>query len=120
MKTKNISLRINLDPEKVRLNLVSGRRVIDSAGFSYYRDLEDKLTPLEASYLRRYGYIKMGGGRVYDELLTGLITGLDKLLKRNRMGTHHLKSYRISENIGENATSYKIVRAFIAGLKVKV
>lgn len=86
-----MGLTINLDHEKIILELTRNGRLIDSAGFSYYRDLEDKL-----------------------------ITGLDKLLKRNRMGTHHLKSYKISENARENATSYKIVRAFIAGLKVKV
>lgn len=85
----DVELTVNLESERVKLELTRNGRLIDSAGFSYHHDLEDKL-----------------------------ITGLDKLLKRNRVGLHRLKSYKISENIGENATSYKIVRVFIAGLKV--
>ncbi len=82
-------LTINLENEKVKLELTRNGRFIDSAGFSYYHDLEDKL-----------------------------ITNLDKLLKRNRISIHSIKSYKILGNQGQETTTHKIVEAVVCGLKV--
>jgi hypothetical protein len=56
--------------------------------------------------------------RVYKELLTGLISAIDKMSKRNNIDITTIKDYKIRENLGENATSVKIAEAVVEGLKV--
>jgi len=94
--------------------------VLDSETFSYYHDISEKLTPLEVSAIKRKGFIKRGKTVIYGELLTGLITSLDKLLKRNNIDTTALNSFKIRGNTGKNSTSYKIAAAFIEGLRAGV
>lgn len=90
INTGKTTLAIILAKSSVNLQVERGQ-VIDSESFSYYHDLDQKL-----------------------------ITGLDKILKRNKMGAHDLKSFKISSNLGQNSTSHKIAEAFVAGLKVKI
>jgi hypothetical protein len=61
---------------------------VDSKTFTYYHDLDEKL-----------------------------ITGIDKLLKKNKIDISSVKSYKIESNLDENSTSTKIVQAAIEALK---
>ena len=56
--------------------------------------------------------------KYYHDLSAGLITSLDKLLKRNNIDATALKSFKIKGNLGKDSTSHKITRAFVEGLKV--
>lgn len=64
------------------------------------------------------------GKRVIDELIlpidrnldTQLITGLDKLFRRNRLDRLSLKAVEIGGNIDKNSSSYRIILAFKKGL----
>ena len=137
-----MTLLTKIEPDKITLKLLKNRRVIDIEKTKYYHDLSKVLTPLEVSAIKRKGFIKRDGTVIYGELLTGLITTLDKLLKRNNIdpirlfchtkakhskkaksngvGTTAISSFKIRGNIGKNSTSYKIAAAFIEGLKVRV
>ena len=86
-----MTLRVKIDKSEITLGLVTKRKIIDSETFLYYHDLSDLL-----------------------------ISKLDKLLQRNSIDASAIKSFKIQENIGENSTSYKIVAAFIEGLKAKI
>lgn len=83
----DIEIRLNLN--MVELKLTHGKRIIDSLGFFYYHDLDQKL-----------------------------ITYIDRLLKRSRVDLNSIKHCRILESIGKNATSYKITKAFVEGLMI--
>jgi hypothetical protein len=83
-----MELAIKLDYQDCGLELFEKSRSIDSTKFSYYHDLDEKL-----------------------------ITYIDKLLKRNKIDINALKSYKIEENMGENATSVRIAETVIQGLK---
>lgn len=85
-----MKLAITLDQSGLRLELVKNGKVIDSETALYYHNLSDVL-----------------------------ITLLDKLLKRNNIDATVLNSCKIQGNAGDNSTSYKMVAAFIEGLKVK-
>ena len=56
--------------------------------------------------------------KYYHDLSDVLITGLDKLLRRNKIDATALKSFKIRGNLGQDSTSYKIVSAFIEGLQI--
>ena len=113
-------MNINLTQAELTLKLLKNRRVLDLYKSRYYHDLSDVLTPLEVADIIKKGYIKKGGTVIYKELLTGLITSLDRLLKRNNIDTTALKSYKILSNTGRDSTSYKIAAAFLEGLKVRI
>ena len=113
-----MELIIELKNNQCWLELVKKGNGVDAENFSYYHDLDDKLTPLEATYLKRHGYIMREKTRVYKELLTGLISAIDKMSKRNNIDVTTIKDYKIRENLGENATSVKIAEAVVEGLKV--
>ncbi len=83
-------LLITLNQNGLRLEISQKGRLIDFETASYYHDLSDVL-----------------------------ITLLDKLLKRNNIDATVLNSFKIQGNAGDNSTSYKMVAAFIEGLKVK-
>ena len=112
-----MELKIELKNDGAILTLISRNTPVDMESFEYHHDLEIKLTPLEAAYLKRFGYIKKGKCRVYKELLTGLITHLDKLLTRNGIDIVKLKEYNLISALESEATSVKIAEAVIAGLK---
>jgi len=82
-------LEIKLNQSEVELKLLKNRRTIDFITAKYYHDLSDVL-----------------------------ITGLDKLLRRNKIDATALKSFKIRGNLGQDSTSYKIVSAFIEGLQI--
>lgn len=81
-------MQIILIQSDVTLKLVKNGRTLDLQSTKYYHDLSDML-----------------------------ITGLDKLLERNKIDTSSLKSFKIKGNLGQDSTSYKIASAFIAGLQ---
>lgn len=54
----------------------------------------------------------------YHDLDGVLISGLDKLLKKNRINPKVLKTYKIQGNLGKDRTSYKIASSFLAALKI--
>jgi len=114
------TLAITLNQSSAGLQIKMRNKVIDSKSFSYYHDLDRKLTPLQAAYLKKHGYIRRGETRVYKELVTGLITNLDRLLKRNRIGVDSIKGHKILGKIGREATSHKIAEAITQGLKIKL
>lgn len=115
---------------------------VDSETFSYYHDLQDRLTPLEVAGFKKRGFVIRNGVFVYKELLMGLITGLDKILERNSIdpirlirytgagrskkaksngvNTSALDSFKIRSELGEYGTSHKIIAAFVEGLKIKI
>ena len=70
------------------MTLKQGQKDIDSEARSFERDLDK-----------------------------GLITALDTLLKRNNVDIADLKSYSLESSLKTESTSYKIVQAFIEGLK---
>jgi hypothetical protein len=119
MAPKSILLKTFLRKTNVKMSLVQNGIVIDFKTTSYYHDLSELLTPLEVADIIKKGFVKKGGVVIYGELLTGLISALDKLLKRNKLDVKTLKSYKIISNLGKNSTSYKIAAAFIEGLKTK-
>jgi hypothetical protein len=114
-----MTLLIKIEPNKVSLSLLKKGKVVDTEEKKYYHDLSEVLTPLEVADIIKKGFVKKGGTVIYGELLTALISALDKLLKRNRLDVEALKSYKIIDNLGKNSTSYKIAGAFIEGLKTK-
>jgi len=114
-----MTLLTKIEAGKVTLKLLKNGRVIDIEETKYYYELSKVLTPLEVSDIIKKGFVKKGGTGIYGELLTALISTLDKLLKRNRLDVEALKSYKIIDNLGKNSTSYKIAGAFIEGLKTK-
>ena len=57
--------------------------------------------------------------KYYHDLSDVLISTLDKLLKRNKIDTTALKSFKINGNLGKDSTSYKITGAFLAALKTR-
>ena len=111
-------LGIKISQSEVELKLSKKGRVIDLQTAKYYHDLSEVLTPLEVTAIIKKGHIKKGTTVIYKELLTGLITSIDKLLKRTRIDATALKSFKIKGNLGQDSTSYKIAQAFIEGLKV--
>ncbi len=86
-----MTLEVSVEQKQITLKISEKGRVIDSETFSYYHDISEKL-----------------------------ITFLDKLLKRNNIDTTALKSFKMLGNTGKNSTSYKIVAAFIEGLRAGV
>jgi len=110
-------LKVVLDETKIKMSFIQDGVVIDSETALYYHNLDNVLTPLEVSAIRKKGVIIKGGQAIYGELLTGLITALDKLLKRNSIDATALKSFKIGGNTGKNSTSYKIAAAFVEGLR---
>lgn len=115
-----MALEIFMEQSRTILKLLKNRRLFDTQELKYYHNLDGMLTPLEVSAIRKKGYIIKDGQRVYGELLTGLISGLDKLLKRNKMSPKALKTYKIQGNLGKDSTSHKIASAFVAALKLRV
>ena len=85
---KIMTLQINLSQSDITLKLLKNKRTIDMESLKYYHDLSNVL-----------------------------ITGLDKLLRRNNIDIKLLKSYKILSNLGRDSTSYKIASAFIGGSK---
>ena len=85
-----MTLLTKIGPDKVALKLLKNRRIIDIEETKYYHDLTEVL-----------------------------ISILDKILKRNKIDTTALNLFKIQEKTGKNSTSYKIVAAFIEGLKTK-
>ena len=83
-------LEIKLNQSEVELKLLKNRRTIDFITAKYYHDLSDVL-----------------------------ITGLDKLLRRNKIDTTTLKSFKIKGNLGQDSTSYKITSALVEALKLR-
>jgi len=114
-----MTLLIKIEPNKVSLTLLKKGKVVDTEETKYYYDLSEALTRLEVADIIKKGFVKKGGTVIYGELLAGLISALDKLLKRNRLDVRALKSYKIINDLGENSTSHKIAAAFIEGLKAK-
>lgn len=114
-----MTLLTKIEAGKVTLKLLKNGRVIDIEEAKYYHDLSELLTPLEVADIIKKGFVKKDGVVIYGELLTGLISALDKILKRNKLDVKTLKSYKIISNLGKNSTSYKIAAAFIEGLKTK-
>lgn len=55
----------------------------------------------------------------YHDLGNVLITGLDKLLKRNRITPNVIKSYMLYSDLGQDSTSYKVASAFVEALKFR-
>lgn len=88
-KLESLTLVISLGTSRITLKLASDRQIIDLEVFSYYHDLDVKL-----------------------------INHLDRLLKRNKIDIHSVKSYKILSDQGEKTTSHKIVEAVVCGLKV--
>jgi hypothetical protein len=86
-----MTLEIFVEQLQITLKLIKNGQTIDSETFSYYHDLSDLL-----------------------------ISRLDSLLKKNNIDTIALKSFKITGNVGEDSTSYKIVAAFVEALKVRV
>ncbi|MBI2063770.1 MAG: hypothetical protein HYT65_02130 [Candidatus Yanofskybacteria bacterium] len=82
-------LQIELGQSDVTLKLVKNGTTIDVVTIKYYYDLSDVL-----------------------------ITGLDKLLERNKLDLKSLKSYKIHNDLGQDSTSYKIASAFVRGLQI--
>lgn len=78
-----MQLLIHLGADEVILKLVDSDHTIDVIKVSYYHDLSNKL-----------------------------ITGLDKLLRKNRMKLTLIKACKIEGNLGSDATSYKVAEAF--------
>jgi hypothetical protein len=93
---------------------------VDSESFLYYHNLEDQLTPLEATGFKKRGFITRNGTLIFKELLTGLITVLDKILERNNIDTSTLNSFKTRSELGEHSTSHKILLVFVKGLKIKI
>jgi hypothetical protein len=114
-----MTLLIKIEPNKVSLSLLKKGKIVDTEEKKYYHDLSGVLTSLEVADIIKKGFVKKGDTVIYGELLTGLISALDKLLKRNKLDVKTLRSYRISGNLGKNSTSYKIAAVFIEGLKAK-
>ena len=81
---------IEINEDKVRLVLNNSNKELDSVGFRYKRDLDQKL-----------------------------ITWLDKILKRNKIDASSIKSYKIAGNLGKESTIHKITEAFVEGLKIE-
>lgn len=137
----DMELLLILDNDKLRLELLKNRQVIDIETAKYYHDISEVLTPLEVTDIIRKGFVTRGDTVIYKELLTGLITSLDKLLKRNKVdpirllgnnrvsnsiktksngaGFKAIKIYKIQGDLGDNSTSYKIASAFIGALKFR-
>lgn len=82
--------------------------------------LEIKLGQLEVvlKVLKNRRAIDLQEAKYYHDLGGVLISGLDKLLGRNKIDTKSLKSYKIQSDLGQDSTSYKITSAFVEGLKV--
>jgi len=85
-----MTLLTKIEPNKITFKLLKNRRVTDIEEMKYYNDISEVL-----------------------------ISALDKLLKRNRLDVRAIKSYKVLDNLHKNSTSYKIVAAFIEGLKAK-
>ena len=74
------------------MSLAQNGKALDFETTKYYHNLDDVLTPLEVSAIKKRGFIKRGKTVIYGELLTGLITTIDKLLKRNNIDpVRHLR-----------------------------
>ncbi|MBI4160540.1 MAG: hypothetical protein HY506_01375 [Candidatus Yanofskybacteria bacterium] len=84
-----MGLEIFLEPKSVTLRLLKYGRMFDIEKIIYYHDLS----------------------RV-------LISGIDKILKKNRISPKALKTYKIQGKLSKDSTSYKIAGAFVAGLKI--
>ena len=82
-------LIVSLFEQRVVLELRKGTGVVDFADLPYYHNLEGVL-----------------------------ISGLDKLLHRNRISPKALKTHKIQGNLGKDSTSWKIVNAYVQALKV--
>ncbi len=82
--------------------------------------LEIKLeqSELELKLLQNGATIDIAKAKYYHDLSEVLISCLDKLLIRTNIDIKSLKSYKILSNLGRDSTSYKIVAAFVEGLKV--
>mgnify|MGYP001558068011 CR=1 FL=1 len=111
-------LEILLIESQAVLKLIKNKRVIDFETAKYYHDLSDVLTPLEVTDIIKKGFVIKDGTAIYGELLTGLISTLDKLLIRTSIDIKSLKGYKIQGNLGTDNTSYKIASAFVEGLKI--
>lgn len=164
IESHNMELVITLNQNGLKLEIRQNGRVIDPAlekdrelkfgrrpvlfkggvdfeTAKYYHNLDGVLTPLEVAGIIKRGFIVKDGVAIYGELLTGLISTLDKLLKRNTLdpirlfsnnkdrhgtqaksngaGLEAVKSYKILGNLGTDSTSYKIAAAFIGALKFR-
>lgn len=84
--------------------------------FSLYIFLEEKSVTLKLH--NKAGVVDFIELPYYHGLDRVLISGLDKLLKRNKLSPKVLKTYKIQGNLGQNSTSYKIASAFLQALKV--
>ena len=73
---------------KITLALKQGRHVVDALDFSFQGNLDDLL-----------------------------IAAVDKIMKRNRIGTLSLKTIKIEGNIDENSSAYKIALSFTKAWK---
>lgn len=83
-----MKLIIQIEQSKFTVSLIKNGKSVDSQSFSYYHDLDEKL-----------------------------ITGIDKILKRNKLDIAAIKDYKIVEDMGESSTSVRIAQAVIEGLK---
>ena len=113
-----MQLIIKLEQNNIQLSFHQAGRVIDTETAKDYHDLSVVLTPLEVSRIISKGYIIKGSNHIYRELLTGLISCLDKLLKRNKLDLKAIKGYKMLGNLGTDSSSYKITSALIGGLQI--
>lgn len=113
-----MAIRIELEQSSITFKLLKDEQLFDMQKSIYYHDLDGVLTPLEVSAIKKKGYVIREGVEIYGELLTGLITTLDKLLKKNKIRPNTLKTYKIQGNLGPDSTSYKIASAFVQALRV--
>ena len=86
----NVDLIINFKRNRgeIELRLLSGKVLISTLDFSFQGNLDDLL-----------------------------IAAVDKIMKRNRIGTLSLKTIKIEGNIDENSSAYKIALSFTKAWK---
>lgn len=108
-----MELIITLNQGEFRLEIRQKSRVVDPAPFEGCASRKNQ----NLTALKRCG-VDFETAKYYHDISDVLISSLDKLLLRANIDIKSLKGYKIEGDMGASSTSYKIVSAFVEGLKI--